>query len=36
MGLVMIDITKITLVLYIGMTNGRDNLDMLKEYNGKF
>lgn len=36
MGLVMIDITKITLVLCTGMTNGRDYLDMLKVYNGIF
>lgn len=32
----MIDIMKITLILYTDMTNGRDTLDMLKEYNGKF
>ena len=36
MGLVMIDITKITLVLYTDMTIGRDTLDVVKEYNAKF
>lgn len=36
MDLVMIVITKIVLVLYSGMTNGRDFLDMLEVYNGKF